>query len=345
MFYSGDIGVHAYEQWQSWRGPVAPDAFDADDTAAAAIVCARARAAEPPAIMPPGCVDLDQFVVLALEGSDARRFLQGYVTCDVDALTPSTALIGAFTNLQGRVVGDLMLFEIGDLLTFVVHRSIVQLLRDGLKKYLMFSKAKLIDLSDRFLVLGSIAPDRAQTSMPIPESPLTISDWQGGRVIREPGMIARLRLVLPLASAQTSWAQCRQRNEIRSSTLWQLIDIASGIAHVESGTANQFLPQMLDLDRQGAISFTKGCYLGQEIVARAQHRGQVKRRLVQLAWRGAARPQTGASLQDAGGRTRATLVSAAPCARNDTQWHGLALAVGSDVHEPLSADDVTFEPF
>jgi tRNA-modifying protein YgfZ len=291
------------------------------------------------------CVDLGVHAVLALDGPDARRFLQGYVTCDVDALTADNALPGAFTNLQGRVIADLLLFELDGMPAFAVHHSVTARLHDALRKYLTFSKSTLVDLSSRYVHLGIVTPAAVHTpkdtTMPPPLARLAAMDWAGGRAIGEPGALSRSRLIVPIETAQSLWTELAAEERCIDTALWSLIDIASGIAHVEDTTAEAFLPQMLDLDRHGAISFTKGCYLGQEIVARAQHRGQVKRRLRHLWWRAATAPAAGTTLSDATGRSRATLLAAVAVDAGE----GLALAVGaSDEDAPLSSDNATFIP-
>jgi tRNA-modifying protein YgfZ len=346
----------SYDQWQAWRQH--EDANSAEAAAAlewraGAILRASGVDAEPAAHgHAPGCacIDLNAFMLLGLDGPDARSFLQGYVTCDVNQLTAGNALPGAFTNLQGRVAADLLLLEVEGMPAFAIHRSIAAGLRAGLQKYLHFSKSRLVDLSDRYLLLGIVAPNGAEDPLSLSPStmalaPLATADCDGGRAVREPGVLPRFRLLLSPDAARSVWSQYRDAGAIGHEDLWTLIDIVSGIAHVHSRTANEFLPQMLDLDRVGAISFSKGCYLGQEIVARAQHRGQVKRRLRRLAWRGSAPPAPGAVLRDADGQARATLISAARTSRAPGGWRGLALAVGGPLPpEPLEAEGVAFTP-
>jgi tRNA-modifying protein YgfZ len=347
----------SYDQWQSWRqhqDATTVEAADALESRAAAILRAAGGDAEPAS--PSGslgttCIDLNAFVLLGLAGPDARSFLQGYVTCDVTRLTAGNALPGAFTNLQGRVAADLLLLELDGMPAFAIHRSVAASLRAGLQKYLHFSKSRLVDLSDRYLLLGIVAQNGAADLLaPAPSvmalAPLSVAACEGGRMVREPGVVPRFRLLLALEAARSVWSRYHDAGAATGDDdLWTLVDIVSGIAHVQSATANEFLPQMLELDRIGAISFSKGCYLGQEIVARAQHRGQVKRRLQRLAWQGSVLPAPGTSLRDAEGRHRATLLTAARTSRTPDGWRGLALAVGGPLAPAgLEAEGVAFTP-
>jgi tRNA-modifying protein YgfZ len=339
--------LQTYNQWRTWRDTYAPTAASESD--AAAILRASGLAAQIPsdtgAALESSCTEIDDAVLLALEGPDARSFLQGYVTCDVNDLTSANALAGAFTSLQGRVISDLLLFELDGLPAFVVHRSLASTLKTGLQKYLNFAKASLIDLSDRYVQLGIVAATAGPLPEPAPPATLpalAAADWHGGRVIGEPGTVPRLRLVLPFPAARAVWTHYAESGHLRDDGAWLLIDVASGIAHVESATSEAFLPQMLNLDQRGAISFSKGCYLGQEIVARAQHRGQVKRHLQRFRWQGPARPVPGTALTDDAGRTRGTLVTAATTTMRDGRG-GLALVVATDATRgPLQGGGCTF---
>jgi tRNA-modifying protein YgfZ len=337
----------ALDHWQSWRAEhgAAGESAGADTIAASVSAVLRASSLETQptadAELRALCVDLNSYTVFALEGPDARSFLQGYVTCDVNHLGADNVLPGAFTSLQGRVVSDALLLELDGMPAFVLHRSVASELVTGLQKYLQFAKASLLDLSERYLQLGIVAPSGDDT-LPVLAAPLTVTDWGGGRAVAEPGIVPRLRLLLPLDRARSVWMRYRKSGATAGEDCWALVDVASGIAHIQAETANAFLPQMLNLDQRDAISFSKGCYLGQEIVARAQHRGQVKRRLQRLSWHGPAAPATGTALLDRAGRSKATLVAVACTVRTGNHLEGLALAVGTDDADGLHAGDVVF---
>jgi tRNA-modifying protein YgfZ len=266
----------------------------------------------------PATVDLNAFRLLLLQGPDARSFLQGYLTCDVDQLQPDRALRGALTSLQGRVITDLLLLELNGDPAMIVHQSVVDAVRKHLGKYLMFAKSKLADATGRYLMLGQIHQDPVAGSL---DGPIAVTPGDDGRLtLTEPGHRRRERLILPGAAAEDLWRSATRVPE----SAWRLADIEAGIARIRTPLSDEFLPQMLNLDQQAGISFSKGCYLGQEIVARAQHRGQVKRRLRCLRWQGDAATLTvGAKLQHQEGANRGILVDFATTGPNQ----GLGLAV------------------
>jgi folate-binding protein YgfZ len=139
--------------------------------------------------------------------------------------------------------------------------------------------------------------------------------------------------------ADAAAAFARFGDRIGDDRYWRRLDIEAMRAHVTEATAEEFLPQMWGLADRGAISFTKGCYLGQEVVARAQHRGQVKRSLGRLRWQGEL-PSHGLVIREQNGNTSATVVSFVETGRNE----GLALAIGTSAAwtTPLHADGITF---
>jgi folate-binding protein YgfZ len=157
----------------------------------------------------------------------------------------------------------------------IIHRSLLESVMGFFKAYVMFSKTELADLSDSTLVLGcfGVAGDHASSELELAVD----ADH-------------RLILVRELDAAQTLWEQ-RPHGPAAG---FRLGLIRAGIPLISAPTSAAFLPQMLDLERLGAVNFAKGCYLGQEVVARAQHRGEVKRRLQQLHWSGPTAPEAGA---------------------------------------------------
>jgi len=255
----------------------------------------------------PICVELHDFAWLRLVGPDARTFLQGYLTCDVDALAGDHALLGAFCNLQGRVVADVLVVELDGAPALWLHASLVGPVVDGLRKYLMFSKSKFDAPRDGWKTFGLIG---SGTVAGLPEAMLSVAPYRTGIVARVPGADPRWLVCLPADHARTMRTEFEAEGRLGDARLWIEADIRARWPHLDSATAGAFLPQMLGLTDLGAVSFTKGCYLGQEVVARAQHRGQVKRHLMTAAWQGDSVPASGEELRDADGRAIGAVINA-----------------------------------
>lgn len=262
-----------------------------------------------------GVVWLPDYAVSTFQGPDVSRFLQGYLTCDVAALQRDRAQPAALCNIKGRVVvNGWAVSAAPDQVRLLHDRSLSPVLSDLLAVYLRFSKTRLIDHSAELLVFGALD---------LPDLPGAVrADARRQWLLLESSAAARTLI---------------QTTPTITASAWQRALIADGIATVTAATRDQCLPQMLDLPRIGAVSFDKGCYLGQEIVARAQHRGQVKRHLVRMMWQGENVPTAGTPLTDDSGQARGVLLLAAgddaeSAARGTTagKRSGTALAVLQD---------------
>ncbi|HAK51346.1 MAG TPA: hypothetical protein DCM54_05500 [Gammaproteobacteria bacterium] len=194
---------------------------------------------------------LSQFGFLAVNGRDAKTFMQGYTTCDVEKLSERENL-GAICNLKGRMVTNFRIASTDEGLLLRMHKSSVQDTMEFLSKYIVFSKAELIDVSDHWHCHGVVGDtdDADENSIR-----LRVND-------------TRYEL----------WSTSSLGDESDAED-WAAADCADGLAWIESATADHYLPQMFNLHELGGIDFEKGCYLGQEIVARAQYLGDLKRAL------------------------------------------------------------------
>jgi len=250
-----------------------------------------------------GIAWLPELTVAAFEGADVRRFLQGYLTCDTAALDASRFVPAAICSLKGRVVvNGWCIAPHPQQVLLVIHASLFDPLHALLRVYLRFSRTRLSNIGDERLVFGGLNLDENAGGAPVDAA-------------------RRLFVCADLAEAERLW----QAHSHLAPDTWQRQLIADGVPLVTATTTDAFLPQMLDLPALGAINFNKGCYLGQEVVARAQHRGQVKRHLARLAWQGNDAPAPGAELTDAAGRNRGVVIQSV-----GPPEAGIALAVVQD---------------
>ncbi len=228
----------------------------------------------------PLAATLDDLVVLRFTGTDAENFLQGYLTRDLALLRTGATCLAALTNLKGRVVANGWCRSNSDAgIDWVVHASLVAHIQGFMKPYLAFSRTELSILDNDHLVVGLI--DKGGTP--------------SARVIEDTDSLEALSETCQFAGDYD----------------WHLARIQAGVALVSEATSEAFLPQMLGLVAAGAVDFDKGCYLGQEVVARAQHRGEVKRGLLLLEVEAdAASLKPGAPLSNALGQEQGTIIEA-----------------------------------
>jgi folate-binding protein YgfZ len=200
---------------------------------------------------------LDHFGFLKISGVDAVNFMQGYTTCDLAALTDETAQMGAICNIQGRMLVSFLVINQGQDLIMRMNRALIPATISFLSKYIVFSKATLEDISETLVCIGSPLQENATG------------------VVRQDN-----HFLINLGSRQEKWTQVTQSDNASTKVEpWSELELAAGIVWVTESTTEQFLPQMFNYHNQEAIDFKKGCYLGQEIVARMQYRGELKRRL------------------------------------------------------------------
>jgi hypothetical protein len=246
---------------------------------------------------------------LRLEGADAASFLQGQLTSDVRQLSDGRTQLAAANTPQGRVVALLRLRQHGEAIHALLPRELAAPLSAQLKRYVLRSKVR-IEVDDRpvaWLDGHAPAPDGALVFQYDP---------------------ARRVALLPAGTALTDAGPDAEAR-------WLAADVAAGQPQVGAATSGQFVAQMLNLDLLDGISFQKGCYTGQEIVARTQHLGRIKRRL--LRYRAAAGPlpaPLAALLQD--GQKVGEVLSAAPAGDGIELLAVTSLEAAS---RPLSLED------
>ncbi|MBK5375499.1 folate-binding protein YgfZ [Pseudomonas sp. TH43] len=234
--------------------------------------------------------------VLAVRGADAGKFLQGQLTCNLNYLSDSRASLGARCTQKGRMQSSFRILLDADGVLLAMASDLLEPQLADLKKYAVFSKSKLTDESAAWVRFGLQQGDIALSSLGLDLPAETDS------VVRNEGLIA-IRVSPDRAEL---WAPADQADAIKTKLTaalpegelnqWLLGQIRAGIGQVMPSTRELFIPQMLNLQAVGGVSFKKGCYTGQEIVARMQYLGKLKRRLYRLSLNTAELPEPGTQL-------------------------------------------------
>ena len=208
---------------------------------------------------------LDQFGFLAIRGKDATSFLQGYTTCDLEHLSKSQALLGAICNIQGRMVANFRVVKLSDGLLLRLNRNLIAKTMAFLAKYIVFSKAEMSDMSENMTCYGVIGEQTISEAMKINE----VSELEDNILVKISESGPRYEI----------WAQNPVDYELLEDNFWQRAEIEDGFAWVDETNTEEFIPQMFNYQNLGGIDFDKGCYLGQEIIARLEYRGALNRKL------------------------------------------------------------------
>lgn len=242
--------------------------------------------------------DLSHLGLLELSGAEALTFLQGQVTNDVKQLsTTQQAHLTAYCNPKGRMLALFLAFYQNERLHLQFNRALLEPIMKRLKMYVMRSKVDIKDVSADFNIIGIDGPEAASIlasslakisrEFDPPKNAYDFVTVANTVILKLPSIAGHTRfeiltetaLASEIKNALTEHCQVVEKNH------WDWLEINAGIPDVLPATQEQFVPQMLNLDLLNAINFKKGCYTGQEIVARTHYLGTVKRRtyLVEIA--------------------------------------------------------------
>ncbi|HMJ50177.1 MAG TPA: folate-binding protein [Burkholderiales bacterium] len=225
--------------------------------------------------------DLSQFGLLYFSGEDSRAYLNSQLSGDVQKLSAGTAQYSSYCTSKGRVLASLLIWQTAEGYFAQLHADLCEDIRNRLARFVLRSKVKINDASGTHVCLG-VAGKNAESLAnecfgSVPESTLEVAHDQSATLIR----IAsdRFQVICPAQQAPGLWERLSEYAIPTGSECWDWLNIRSGIAVITPAMQEQFVPQMLNMDIIGAVSFSKGCYPGQEIVARTQHLGTLKRRM------------------------------------------------------------------
>jgi folate-binding protein YgfZ len=227
-----------------------------------------------------GIAPLPHLGIIRAAGADAASFLHNQLTNDVLLMKDGQCRLAAFCNAKGRMQASFVVYKCSAEEVLLICRQ--DLLAQTVKRLSMFvlrAKAKLSDATDEFQLLGLAGDAVVQTLRhATPVVPSTLEPWQRHAL----GNADVLTLYPALGQARAFWLAPKDvaapTGAPLSAELWQVGEVMSGIAWVELATFEAFVPQMLNYESVDGVNFKKGCYPGQEVVARSQFRGTLKRR-------------------------------------------------------------------
>ena len=297
------------------------------------------------------CTDVGLLVV---EGEQSRTFLQGQLTCDVQRLAEKALLPGACCTPQGRIVANFWISRNAARFSLVMPVSQLQPLQRHLEKYAPFFPS--VTLSERYIerwslvgdggaeiinrLTGKSAPDQGQ-----------LTPWQTALLAAIPYTTAHFELWLPAALRKKVLRVLGDDVLTVPAEREHLIDIRAGVAWVTTATQKMYTPSHLNWSAVGGVSFTKGCYTGQEIVARMHYLGKLKSRLYRFALHDHLVPAVGAEICNKKGQFSGAVVAASRAGADEIEL--LAVVKNSDVAagemammgsgEPLSVRSLPYD--
>ncbi len=212
--------------------------------------------------------------VLTVSGKDAAKLLQGQVTCDVNELTDTKSCLGALCNPKGRAITTFLLIKTGDVFLVILPEELLETVKKRLQMYILRSAVTITDSSDQLCLIG-LSTKKMQAES------LFNTSQQDNITVNFSTTQNRYLVIADTDKAIALWSDRVDNLKFKpkNSDQWRYLDILSGIPWLTTETSEEFIPQMLNLDQLGGISYNKGCYTGQEIVARTHYLGKTKRAL------------------------------------------------------------------
>lgn len=230
-------------------------------------------------------VPLTHLGLIDVQGEDAQTFLHSQFTSDINHLAAGQVQHSAWCTAKGRMQASFLAWREGDGFQLALAADLQEAVQKRLQMFVLRSKVKLASLTESTVLLGLAGPQAAEAladaALPCPAEAMTTATDAGCTVL----CLNDGRFVI--AAPQTAMAALWQKLSIKARPaglpVWRWLDIQAGFPLVTAATREEFVPQMADFEKIGGVSFNKGCYSGQEIVARTQYLGKVKRHLYRLA--------------------------------------------------------------
>ncbi|WP_394521425.1 tRNA-modifying protein YgfZ [Pantoea sp. SGAir0184] len=250
--------------------------------------------------LPLTLMSLDEWALVSVQGKDSTSYLQGQLTLDVAALDAAQHRPAAHCDAKGKMWSNLRLFHRGEGYAYLVRRNLREQQVTELKKYAVFAKVTIA--ADDDAVLLGVAGFQARAALAnvfatLPDATIPVVQQDDTTLLWFAEPAERFLLVTTPAQAEALQQKLAGEAQLNDSTQWLALDIAAGVPVIDSATTAQLIPQATNLQALDAISFKKGCYTGQEMVARAKFRGANKRALYWLAGSASKVPDAASSLE------------------------------------------------
>lgn len=248
---------------------------------------------------------LAPYGLLAVQGPDSAKFLQGQLTCDVQAAGATQSTPGAYCTQKGRMLTSFQLLQRDESHYWLRMRAdLLANTASTLGKFIVFSKAKLL-VRDDIAGFGLHGPEAAALLQTLFG---TLPVGLNGTVVANDALLLQrdaaglwFECWLPATAASDFWQRCAGQCITAGTDFWRWLTIRAGFGEISTATAELFIPQMLNFHLNGAVNFKKGCYTGQEIIARTHYRGQVKRHVQIAQCEPELQPEAGSEVLGANG--------------------------------------------
>lgn len=293
--------------------------------------------------------------VISATGDDAADFLHNQLSNDVLGLDATQARLAGYCSPKGRLLATLLIWRDGDQILLALPRTLLAATLKRLQMFVLRARVKLSDASEQLALIG-IAARPGQLGA-LPAKPMRSVAAQGGMLLRVPDAAGLQRAIWagPASQGSLAWnhfgEHYGQSLPPAPAALWRWTEIMAGLPQVVETTREQFVPQMINFELVGGVNFQKGCYPGQEIVARSQYLGKLKRRAL-LAFCDSDQAAAGAEVFSAADPAQPCgMIANAERGPDDRiaclvelkmEWAGTAIHIGSAEGPPLNFGELPY---
>ena len=289
--------------------------------------------------------DLSHYGLIRAHGDDAEKFLQGQLTNDLMQVDPDHSQLSSYCNPKGRMLANFRIFKRDESLYLSLPGELLETTLNRLSMYVMRSKVSLHDASDTLTRIG-LSGNKSEQLLSaitgsIPKEIDNVTQQNGYTIVRIAGIEPRFEIYGAIDDMIKMWKALDLNASPVGADAWELLNIQAGIPVVFAETSEAFIPQMTNMELINGVSFKKGCYTGQEIVARMHYLGKLKKRMYHIGINTDKKPLPGDNLfakDSKGGSGTGTIVSAQKITEND--YEALAVIQITDAeNQPLRLYD------
>ncbi len=253
--------------------------------------------------------DLSQFDTLVIAGDDAATFMQGQFTNDVDKVDASHSQISAICNKKGRMIANFRLFKHQQNYFLSLKSDLTDKTIQHLQNYILRAQVAIQEVSEQLIHIGINGDASTELLLPfIPEINNSSTKDEIDAVSFNDDFIAiriagdelankpRYEIFCSFEKAKILWGKISEQTEVVNPNVWDYLNIQAGLPFIDANTSEEFVPQMVNMELINGVSFTKGCFTGQEIIARTHYLGKQKRRTYHIKINTDIAPVIGANL-------------------------------------------------
>lgn len=260
---------------------------------------------------------MNYFKFIQVQGDKAAHFLQGQLTCDIREVSSNQTRLGAYCNHKGRVLANLRVLQFNgdfylELPATMANFAIQQLQKIALLSRVNLKSTELISLNCYISEINNLPEITDQAQI-----------FQNVLIIKAPGTEPRYEIIGQPANIELIHKELSSKIKVIDNEQWQCLDIENGIPWIYPETQDLFTPHMLNFPQLNAVSFTKGCYVGQEVIARTHYLGATKRQLLNITLKAPQSPKPGDKIYNEAMQEIGIVVNAAISTTN--QYHILAV--------------------